>query len=60
MNKTKITDIRAIVLERAGSGGDYYDHENGHWLVDSLIATLNVKGIWITNNLLLLFINSML
>jgi len=39
MNKIKITDIRAYVLEQAGSGGDYHDREKGHWLVDSLIAT---------------------
>ena len=39
MNKIKITDIRAYVLDQAGSGGDYHDREKGHWLVDSLIAT---------------------
>ncbi len=39
MNKIKITDIRAYVLEQSGSGGDYHDREKGHWLVDSLIAT---------------------
>jgi len=32
MNKVKITDIRAIVLERVGSGGDYYDCENGQFV----------------------------
>ena len=39
MNNIKIKDIRAYVLEQAGSGGDYHDREKGHWLVDSLIAT---------------------
>ena len=39
MKKIKIIDIRAYVLDQAGSGGDYHDREKGHWLVDSLIAT---------------------
>ena len=39
MNNIKIKDIRAYVLDQAGSGGDYHDREKGHWLVDSLIAT---------------------
>jgi L-alanine-DL-glutamate epimerase-like enolase superfamily enzyme len=39
MKKLTITDVRAFVLEQAGSGGDYHDREQGHWLVDTLIAT---------------------
>ena len=39
MKKTTITDVRAFVLEQTGSGGDYHDREQGHWLVDTLIAT---------------------
>ena len=39
MKKTMITDVRAYVLEQIGEGGDYHDREQGHWLVDTLIAT---------------------
>ena len=39
MKQVTITDVRAIVLEQTGSGGDYHDREKGHWLVDTLIAT---------------------
>ena len=39
MKKIMITDVRAYVLEQIGSGGDYHDREQGHWLVDTLIAT---------------------
>ncbi|HIL16002.1 MAG TPA: L-rhamnonate dehydratase [Deltaproteobacteria bacterium] len=39
MKQVTITDVRAFVLEQAGSGGDYHDREQGHWLVDTLIAT---------------------
>ena len=39
MKKIIITDVRAFVLEQIGAGGDYHDREQGHWLVDSLIAT---------------------
>jgi len=39
MKQLTITDVRAFVLEQAGSGGDYHDREQGHWLVDTLIAT---------------------
>ena len=39
MKHVTITDVRAFVLEQIGTGGDYHDREQGHWLVDSLIAT---------------------
>ena len=39
MKQVKIIDVRAYVLEQAGCGGDYHDREQGHWLVDTLIAT---------------------
>ena len=39
MKQVTITDVRAFVLEQTGSGGDYHDREQGHWLVDTLIAT---------------------
>jgi len=32
-----ITDIRAFVV-RKGGGGDYFQQQQGHWLIDSLIA----------------------
>ena len=39
MKQVKIIDVRAYVLEQPGCGGDYHDREQGHWLVDTLIAT---------------------
>ena len=39
MKHVTITDVRAFVLEQIGAGGDYHDREQGHWLVDNLIAT---------------------
>ncbi len=40
MNKQlKIIDVRAYVIEQSGSGGDYHDQEDGHWIIDSTIAT---------------------
>ena len=39
MKNVTITDVRAFVLDQQGSGGDYHDREQGHWLVDTLIAT---------------------
>ena len=39
MKNVTISDVRAFVLEQTGSGGDYHDREQGHWLVDNLIAT---------------------
>ncbi|MBT3233949.1 MAG: L-rhamnonate dehydratase [Nitrospina sp.] len=39
MKRVKIIDVRAYVLEQTGCGGDYHDREQGHWLVDTLIAT---------------------
>jgi len=38
VNFNKIVDVRAYVLSDKGSGGEYHDREEGHWLVDSLIA----------------------
>ena len=38
MKFDKITDVRAYVLSDKGAGGEYHDREEGHWLVDSLIA----------------------
>ena len=38
MKNTIIVDIRAFVLDETGSGGDYHNREQGHWLVDTLIA----------------------
>ena len=35
----KIVDIRAYVIEQSGSGGDYHDQDDGHWIIDSKIAT---------------------
>ena len=39
INKVKIIDIRAYVIEQAGSGGDYHDQKEGHWILDSSIST---------------------
>lgn len=38
MNRFRIADVRAHVIEQSGSGGDYHDQAEGHWLIDSLIA----------------------
>ena len=38
MASTKIIDIRAYTLAGKGSGGEYHDRHEGHWLVDSTIA----------------------
>lgn len=38
MNKFRIADVRAHIIEQSGSGGDYHDQAKGHWLIDSLIA----------------------
>jgi len=60
MNKVNITDIRANVLERVGSGGDYNDCENGQFVGRFPNRYSKSKGIRITKNLLLLFINARL
>jgi L-rhamnonate dehydratase len=39
MATVTIKEVRAFVLTEKGSGGDYHDREEGHWLVDTLIAT---------------------
>ncbi|QEX16334.1 L-rhamnonate dehydratase [Hypericibacter terrae] len=38
MTKRRIADIRAFVIDQAGTGGDYSHRESGHWLVDDLVA----------------------
>lgn len=38
MDPFRIADVRAFALSQEGVGGDYHDREEGHWLVDSLIA----------------------
>ena len=38
-NPFKIIDLRAYVINEQGSGGDYHDRADGHWLVDGTIAT---------------------
>jgi L-rhamnonate dehydratase len=39
MNPFTIADVRAFTVVETGSGGDYHDRQEGHWLIDSLIAT---------------------
>jgi hypothetical protein len=39
INQLKIIDVRAYVIEQAGSGGDYHDQKEGHWILDSSIST---------------------
>ena len=39
ISQVKIVDIRAYVIDQAGSGGDYHDQEAGHWILDSKIST---------------------
>jgi L-alanine-DL-glutamate epimerase-like enolase superfamily enzyme len=39
MNRFRIADVRAFAISEPGSGGDYHDREQGHWLIDSLIST---------------------
>lgn len=38
MIRNKIVDVRAYTLAEKGAGGEYHDREQGHWLVDTLIA----------------------
>jgi len=38
MRRDQIADIRAYVVEARGAGGDYHDRDQGHWLIDTLIA----------------------
>lgn len=33
-----IRDVRAYVVEGQGSGGDYHNQAQGHWIIDTLIA----------------------
>jgi L-rhamnonate dehydratase len=37
-SKFKIADIRAYLVQAKGSGGDYFQQAEGHWVIDSLIA----------------------
>lgn len=39
MNRFEIVDVRAYAFSQPGVGGDYHDRGQGHWLIDSLIAT---------------------
>jgi len=39
ISQVKIVDIKAYVIDQAGSGGDYHDQEAGHWILDSKIST---------------------
>jgi len=34
ISQVKIVDIRAYIIDQAGSGGDYHDQEAGHWISD--------------------------
>jgi L-rhamnonate dehydratase len=34
----RIADLRVYVVEGKGSGGDYFQQSQGHWVIDSLIA----------------------
>lgn len=38
MRRDRIVDIRAYTIDAGGAGGDYHDREEGHWLIDTLIA----------------------
>ncbi|MCC5870670.1 MAG: L-rhamnonate dehydratase [Gammaproteobacteria bacterium] len=38
MIRNQIVDVRAYTLAEKGAGGEYHDREQGHWLVDTLIA----------------------
>ena len=38
MRRDEIIDIRAFVVEARGAGGDYHARDEGHWLIDTLIA----------------------
>jgi L-rhamnonate dehydratase len=33
-----ITDLRVYTVARRGRGGDYFQQDQGHWVIDSLIA----------------------
>jgi len=35
---SKITDVRVYVVESEAAGGDYFQQNPGHWLIDTLIA----------------------
>ena len=38
MNSFTITDVTVSRVTGEGSGGDYFQQQQGHWLIDSLIA----------------------
>jgi L-rhamnonate dehydratase len=38
MPRDEIADVRAYLVDARGVGGDYHDRDEGHWLVDTLIA----------------------
>lgn len=35
----KIKEVRTLLTQGVGSGGDYHNVKGGHWLIDSKIAT---------------------
>src|SRR5437660_1584274 len=37
-SKFKIADVRVYLVGTKGSGGDYFQQSQGHWVIDSLIA----------------------
>lgn len=38
MRRDEIIDVRAYVIDARGAGGDYHARDQGHWLIDTLIA----------------------
>lgn len=38
MRRDEIIDVRAYVVDARGAGGDYHARDEGHWLIDTLIA----------------------
>lgn len=39
MKPFRIVDVRAFASHQPEAGGDYHDRDDGHWLIDSKIAT---------------------
>ena len=37
-NDFRVADLRVHLVEADGSGGDYFQQSEGHWLIDTLIA----------------------
>ena len=38
MNKSKIREVRAYVIEPGEAGADYHNQDRGHWIIDTPIA----------------------